>query len=56
MEEGVLIRTDGLSKVYQDVRALDALSLEIRRGRGVRPAGAERLGEDDHDPAAAGPA
>ena len=32
MEEGVLIRTDGLSKVYQDVRALDALSLEIRRG------------------------
>jgi ABC-2 type transport system ATP-binding protein len=32
MEEGVLIRTDALSKVYQDVRALDALSLEIRRG------------------------
>ncbi len=32
MDEGVLIRTEGLSKVYQTVRALDALSLEIRRG------------------------
>jgi ABC-2 type transport system ATP-binding protein len=32
MEEGVLIRTDGLSKTYKNVKALDALDLEIRRG------------------------
>lgn len=32
MHDGVLIRTEGLTKTYSKVKALDALDLEVRRG------------------------
>ena len=44
------IRADGLAKRYGEIAAVDGLDLEIPSGRVLRPAGAERLRQDDHHP------
>ena len=48
MTDGVVIRTEGLTKVYDTgVKAVDAPGPGGPRGRDLRPARAERRGEDD---------
>ena len=48
------IRTVGLAKSFGATVALRPLDLEVAGGRGAGLPGAERRGQDDHDPAAAG--
>ena len=50
------IHAEGLCKRYGDTLALDGLDLNVAAGRGVRLPRAQRLGQDDDDPAAARPA
>ena len=45
-----VLSLDRLSKRYGARLAVDAVSFEVQRARGVRPARAERLGQE-HDPA-----